>query len=219
MLLCILTKQRVLKMINQPIYNPSYQQRIESILDYAIEQNSRLNVVRFDLYLPDYYQCEDTPRALADNLMPRFLASLKAKIISDATQRRRLGRRVHDTGLYYVWAREFGEFAGKEHYHIAIFINKDRFHSLGSYDCNSGSLASLIIQAWASALGISAYEAQSLVNFPDNACNWINSKSKGYLTQRKISIVRLSYLAKNKTKVYGTGKRNFGASQTPKPKY
>lgn len=216
MLLCILTKQRVLKMINQQTYNPSYQQRIESTLDYAIDQNPRLNVVRFDLYLPDYYQCEDTPRALADNLMPRFFASLKAKIISDAIQRRRLGRRVHDTDLYYVWAREFGELAGKEHYHIAIFINKDRFHSLGSYDFNSGSLASLIIQAWASALAIPVDEAQRLVNFPDNACNWIESNSKNYSIQRDTSVSRLNYLAKNKTKVYGTGKRNFGTSYIPK---
>ena len=214
--LCILTKQRVLKMIKQPTYNPSYQQRIESTLDYAIEQNPRLNVVRFDLYLPDYYQCEDTPRALADNLMPRFFASLRAKIISDAIQRTRLGHRVHDTDLYYVWAREFGELAGKEHYHIAIFINKDRFHSLGSYDFNSDSLASLIIQAWASALAIPVDEAQSLVNFPDNACNWIESNSKNYSTQRDTSVSRLSYLAKNKTKVYGTGKRNLGTSYIPK---
>lgn len=203
-------------MINQQTYNPSYQQRIESTLDYAIDQNPRLNVVRFDLYLPDYYQCEDTPRALADNLMPRFFASLKAKIISDAIQRRRLGRRVHDTDLYYVWAREFGELAGKEHYHIAIFINKDRFHSLGSYDFNSGSLASLIIQAWASALAIPVDEAQRLVNFPDNACNWIESNSKNYSIQRDTSVSRLNYLAKNKTKVYGTGKRNFGTSYIPK---
>ncbi|MBH0028835.1 inovirus Gp2 family protein [Pseudoalteromonas sp. SWN29] len=203
-------------MIKQPTYNLSYQQRIESTLDYAIEQNPRLNVVRFDLYLPDYYQCIDTPKAVANNLISRFFASLKARLSSDAIQRRRLGHRVHDTDLYYVWAREFGELAGKEHYHIAIFINKDRFHSLGSYDFNSGSLASLIIQAWASALAIPVDEAQSLVNFPDNACNWIESNSKNYSTQRDTSVSRLSYLAKNKTKVYGTGKRNLGTSYIPK---
>ena len=203
-------------MIKQPTYNLSYQQRIESTLDYAIEQNPRLNVVRFDLYLPDYYQCIDTPKAVANNLISRFFASLKARLSSDAIQRRRLGHRVHDTDLYYVWAREFGELAGKEHYHIAIFINKDRFHSLGSYDFNSDSLASLIIQAWASALAIPVDEAQSLVNFPDNACNWIESNSKNYSTQRDTSVSRLSYLAKNKTKVYGTGKRNLGTSYIPK---
>jgi len=203
-------------MIKQPIYNPAYQQRIELALNHAIEQYPRLNVVRFDLYLPDYYQCLDIPKAVANNLISRFFASLKARLSSDAIQRRRLGHRVHDTGLYYVWAREVGELAGKEHYHIAIFINKDRFHSLGSYDCNSGSLASLIIKAWASALGIPDYEAQSLVNFPDNACNWIESNSKNYSTQRDTSVSRLNYLAKNKTKVYGTGKRNFGTSCIPK---
>ncbi|MBB1410567.1 inovirus Gp2 family protein [Pseudoalteromonas sp. SG44-17] len=203
-------------MTKQLSYNPAYQQRIELVLNHAIEQYSRLNVVRFDLYLPDYYQCIDTPKALANNLISRFFASLKARLSSDAIQRRRLGHRVHDTDLYYVWAREFGELAGKEHYHIAIFINKDRFHSLGSYDCNSGSLASLIIQAWASALDIPVDEAQSLVNFPDKACNWVESNSKNHLTQRDISVSRLNYLAKNKTKVYGTGKRNFGTSYTPK---
>lgn len=203
-------------MIKQPTYNPLYQQRIESTLDYAIEQNPRLNVVRFDLYLPNYYKSIDTPKAVANNLISRFFASLKARLCSDAIQRRSLGHRVHDTKLYYVWAREFGELADKEHYHIAIFINKDRFHSLGSYDCNSGSLASLIIQAWASALDIPVDEAQSLVNFPDKACNWVESNSKNHLTQRDISVSRLNYLAKNKTKVYGTGKRNFGTSNIPK---
>ncbi|PCC14255.1 inovirus Gp2 family protein [Pseudoalteromonas sp. JB197] len=203
-------------MIKQPIYNPGYQQRIELVLNHAIEQYPRLNVVRFDLYLPDYYQCLDTPKAVANNLISRFFASLKARLSSDAIQRRRLGHRVHDTELYYVWAREFGEIAGKEHYHIAIFINKDRFHSLGSYDSNSGSLASLIIQAWASALDIPVDEAKSLVNFPDKACNWIESNSKNYLSQRDTSVSRLNYLAKNKTKVYGTGNRNFGTSYIPK---
>ncbi|MDO6465530.1 inovirus Gp2 family protein [Pseudoalteromonas carrageenovora] len=203
-------------MTNQLSHNLSYQQRIELVLNHAIEQSPRLNVVRFDLYLPNYYQSIDTPKAVANNLISRFFASLKARLSSDAIQRRRLGHRVHDTKLYYVWAREFGELADKEHYHIAIFINKDRFHSLGSYDCNSGSLASLIIQAWASALDIPVDEAQSLVNFPDKACNWVESNSKSHSTQRGISVSRLNYLAKNKTKVYGTGKRNFGTSYIPK---
>ena len=203
-------------MTKQLPYSPAYQQRIELVLNHAIEQYPRLNVVRFDLYLPDYYQCEDTPRAIGDNLVSRFFASLKAKLKSDAVKRKRLGCRVHETGLHYVWAREFGELAGKEHYHIAIFINKDRFHSLGSYDCNSGSLASLIIQAWASALDIPEYEAQSLVNFPYHACNWVERNSKNYRSQRDKSVSRLNYLAKNQTKVYGTGKRNFGTSNIPK---
>ncbi|WP_166110061.1 inovirus Gp2 family protein [Pseudoalteromonas sp. Z9A5] len=203
-------------MIKQPLYNPIYQQRIESVLNHAVEQYPRLNVVRFDLYLPDYYQCIDTPKAVANNLISRFFASLKVRLSIDAIQRRRLGHRVHDTDLYYVWAREFGELANKEHYHITIFINKDRFHSLGSYDYNSGSLASLIIQAWASALSIPAYEAQNLINFPDNASNWIERKSKGYLAQKAAVGTRLNYLAKNKTKVYGDGKRNFGTSCIPK---
>lgn len=197
-------------------YNPAYQKRIELVLDHAISKYPRLNVFRFDLRLPDYYQDIDTPSPLATNLISKFFASLKAKLGYDLLKRRRSGKRVHDSELYYVWAREVGDIKNKEHYHIAIFINKDRFHSLGSYDCNSGSLASLIIQAWASTLDIPVDEAQSLVNFPDNASNWINSKSKDYSTQRDTSVSRLNYLAKNKTKIYGTGKRNFGTSSTPK---
>lgn len=203
-------------MTKQLSYNPAYLQRIELVLNHAIEQYPRLNVVRFDLYLPDYYRCIDTPKAVASNLISRFFASLKARLSSDAIRRRRLGHRVHDTDLYYVWAREFGVLADKEHYHIAIFINKDRFHSLGSYDCNSGSLASLIIQAWASALDIPIDEAQNLVNFPDNASNWVARNSTNYSLERDISVSRLRYLAKNETKVCGTGKRNFGSSSVPK---
>lgn len=203
-------------MTKQLSYNPAYQQRIKLVLNHAIEQYPRLNVVRFDLNLPNYYQSEDTPQALADNLMSRFFASLKAKLFCDEVKRRRLGHRVHGTDLHYVWVREVGELAGKEHYHIAIFINKDRFHSLGNYDCNSDSLASLIIQAWASALGISDYEADSLVNFPYNASNWVERKSKNYLAQKHDVETKLNYFAKNETKVYGTGKRNFGSSSVPK---
>ena len=87
-------------MTKQLSYNPAYQQRIELVLNHAIEQYPRLNVVRFDLYLPDYYQCLDTPRAVANNLISRFFASLKARLSSDAIKRRRLGHRVHGTELY-----------------------------------------------------------------------------------------------------------------------
>ncbi|MCZ4252168.1 inovirus Gp2 family protein [Pseudoalteromonas shioyasakiensis] len=200
-------------------YNPAYQKRIELVLDHAISKYPRLNVFRFDLRLPDYYQDTDTPSPLATNLISKFFASLKVKLSYDLLKRRRSGKRVHNSELYYVWAREVGDKKNKEHYHISIFINKDRFHSLGNYDCNSDSLASLIIQAWASALGIPEYEAQSLVHFPDNASNWVNRNSEKCPSQRDISVSRLDYLAKDQTKVYGEGKRNFGTSQVPKKLY
>lgn len=200
-------------------YNPAYQKRIELVLDHSISKYPRLNVFRFDLRLPDYYLDIDTPSPLATNLISKFFASLKAKLGNDLLKRRRLGKRVHDSELYYVWAREVGDIKNKEHYHIAIFINKDRFHSFGNYDCNSGSLASLVIQSWASALNIPDEEAATLVHFPKEPSCWIEQNSEEYCSQRALADLRLKYLAKNQTKVYGLGKRNFGASQVPKKLY
>lgn len=207
--------------------NQHYLNRIERTLRGALEIHPRLTVIRVDLRLPnngifsDDPMEWDTPTLFANtnpNLISRFIASLKAQIKAEYDSKQREGVRVHPCELNHVWVREYSQ-EHKEHYHLALMVNKDRYFSLGNYNM-PGGLAWMIKKAWASALGLSVEHFYTLVNIPQNPIYTLNHNAPHdeFVAQLSPLLKRLSYLAKEKTKVYGTDKRNFGCSD-PKKKW
>ncbi|WP_162943037.1 YagK/YfjJ domain-containing protein, partial [Shigella flexneri] len=118
--------------------------------------------------------------------------------------------RVHPTTLHYAWAREFGVFRGKKHYHLLLLVNRDTWCRAGDYR-DPGSLAGMIEQAWCSALGVDAGCYATLVHFPVRPAVWLERDDDAGLRDM---LKRADYLAKEYTKVNGTGERNFGCSRS-----
>ncbi|WP_434083472.1 YagK/YfjJ domain-containing protein [Escherichia coli] len=124
-------------------------------------------------------------------------------------RKHREGKRVHPTTLHYVWAREFGECKGKKHYHLMLLVNRDTWCRAGDYRA-PGSLAGMIKQAWCSALGVDAGRYDTLAHFPVRPAVWLERDDDTGFQQ---VLERADYLAKESTKAYGTGERNFGCSR------
>lgn len=201
--------------------NEHYLNRIEETLRNALEIHPRLTVIRIDLRIPDngtYSENSlerDTPiffAKIGSDQIKRFMASLKAQIAAEQYSKTKAGMRVHTSQVHHVWVKEYSN-NHKSHYHLALMVNKDRYFSLGNYR-NQGSLAWIIIKAWASALGLTKDECSTLVHFPENPIYHLNhyAPHDEFMSQLYPVLTRLSYLAKNKTKMYGTGQRNFGCS-------
>ncbi len=69
----------------------------------------------------------------------------------------------------------------------------------------------MIKQAWCSALGVDAGCYATLANFPAWPVVWLERGDNASLQD---ALDRAVYLAKEYTKVNGTGERNFGCSRS-----
>jgi len=198
--------------------NTSYLDRLLSTMNNALGEHSRTYAIRVDLRLPnidDSLDCLSRDEIVSYNrnrtsLTKRFTESLNAKIKAQAQRKRREGKRVYPCSMRYVWAKE-RDTSINEHYHVVLFFNKDRFYKVGNYK-SKGSLASLIIEAWASALSCEFEDVFRLVYFPPNHGYYLNENSVQFSQQYHDLFYRISYLAKKRTKNYGEGYRCFGCS-------
>ncbi|PHI28277.1 inovirus Gp2 family protein [Budvicia aquatica] len=189
-------------------YNLHYLKQIEATLHRALSEHPRTFALRVDLRLPDTEVIAATDAAV----ISRFTESLKAKVVADLNKKQREGKRVHPCTLRYVWAREFNQ-VGKKHYHVLLLFNKDTYAFLGDYRSQEGNLAGLITQAWLSALGLKDKRYHSLPYFPENPCYYLNAKTLGTDSVYEQLVTRVSYLAKERSKISNDGERNFGCSQ------
>jgi hypothetical protein len=106
------------------------------------------------------------------------------------------------------------------HYHVVLFLNKDRFFTLGRFKSDPDEMAEdinlsdRIQKAWASALNIPINDVIGLVHFPKNPTYTLCRGSPNFEDQYFSLFERLSYFAKEETKHYGDGKNNFGCSRS-----
>lgn len=76
-------------------------------------------------------------------------------------------------------------------------------------------LASLIREAWLSALQLGPYpEYRTLVHIPDNPLYYLDANATDYRAVYDKLTFRLSYFAKERTKSYSRDERSFGCSQS-----
>ena len=203
-------------------YYPFIKQYLESnkrIMDEALSTHPRTLAVRVDLRFPSNYHDPDCPRCNSKSEITRFIESFKSKVNNQIAKRRREGNRAHSCNVSYIWVLEYGK-SGSEHYHVVLFLNNDSFHNPGykTTPHKSSLLINMIVEAWESALNVSFHEAWNLVNIPQYASYRLQQaewpeKDKTYRDLYE----RLSYFAKEVTKVYGKGERNsYGCSNRRK---
>ncbi|WP_270421860.1 inovirus Gp2 family protein [Citrobacter amalonaticus] len=189
--------------------------RITEISDKAIEAHAKTSVFTFVLRLPEYRDTGDSIACdpnLKAGLIERFTGALKSRIDAHQERRQRKGYQVYPTDLRYVWVREVGQ-SGKSHYHIAVFVNKDTFNTLGDYSKRDNNLGSYISDAWLSALGLFDFpEYRTLVSFT-NAPHYLERlRQDRFEQQRRELLSHLGYFAKERTKQYSKEERSFGGS-------
>ncbi len=182
-------------------------QALEQCFDRALAQYARVCMMRFDLHFPE--NCSE--KAIADNqVIEKFVASLKAKIANAQHCSLRLGHRVHGTQVRYVWTREVSS-AGGVHYHVILLLNHDAYAHFGKYDLTSNNMYTRIHEAWASALNMYAPDVQGLIHIPENAIYLIKADDVASLEQ---AFYRASYLCKVNSKDFGKGRHIFGCSRS-----
>lgn len=198
-------------------FNEKYVIRIRETLIKALSAHPRTLLLRVDLRLPESETHLFNPDP---SIITRFVASLKSQIMADIKQKRRLGKRTHDCSVRHIWVREFNQ-AGKPHYHVVLMFNKDTYAYPGTYKPKEGAyihnLAFMIMEAWIRALNFSFLpdytQYYSLVHFPANCYYHLNVNDVNFKNQLSDVIHRVNYLAKEYSKDYSDGQRNFGCSQ------
>ncbi|EAP9950616.1 inovirus Gp2 family protein [Salmonella enterica] len=197
-------------------FNKRYLERMWMVLNNAIDQYPRTLAVIAILRLPEYRDIDGSISNTSDhngNVISRFIESLKEKITAYQNRKVRRNIRVHYSELRYAWVREYDQ-GGKPHYHIALFFNHDAFNTLGNYRNKSDNLGTLIENAWLSALSLSAFhEYRTLVHFPDNPLYYLHTHSTDFIDIYNSLTFRLSYFAKERSKIYSRDNRSFGCSQ------
>lgn len=198
-------------------FNVAYLPRIAQVLCNALREHPRTTVIRVDLRLPDHGDVGDSIASEADisqGLMSRFIDSLKAQLVAYRHQKAREGKRCHRSSVRYVWVLEWPEPDGKKHYHLALLVNTDTFNALGSYDEQGKGLASLIQNAWLSAMRVRDWaEYLTLVHFAKNPLAYLDLSKPDFREKLDALTFRLSYMAKQRTKRYSSTERSFGCSQ------
>ncbi|MFQ2508867.1 inovirus Gp2 family protein [Aeromonas caviae] len=194
-------------------HNADYLQRCQDTIDLALSRYPRLMAFRIDLHFPSDELAADT------KAISRFIDSFKAKLNAHYKRKKKEaeGKRVHDTSLHYIWVREVGVKSERAHYHLVLMLNKDAFCSLGNYQENvegnkRPTLSVMLRQAWCSALKLDVQQKHAaLVHFPEKPWYWLRADERDSATYRGF-LTRVSYLAKDRTKVYSKEARSFGCS-------
>jgi hypothetical protein len=197
---------------NQEFFS-EYLQSIEELMGRALKEHKRTLMIRFDLHFPQQVDCCDFPSLYKSNVISRFFASLEAKFKADLVKKKRNNKRVHHSNMRYVWARE-QRGANQPHYHVALFVNGDTYNSIGSYNHQANNNAARITQAWASALDVEMYTANTLVHFPlDRPVYYLDVNSSSFERVYGDAFKRLSYLCKQDTKHYNNSGKSFCCSR------
>lgn len=184
-----------------------YLEKIDRTLVNATQEYSRVSVFLVCVRFPS------TGEAFREAaFISNFSASLKAQLAAEEERKRSIGQRIYPCQPRFVWVRE-QDGAEKPHFHIAIILNKDAFHTLGDFGASEGNMAARITKAVASSMSISVEAARGLAHFPENPVYYLDVNSQMFGVQRSAVFRRISYFAKAATKKYGTGGKNFGCSR------
>ena len=182
-----------------------YLEGIHETTQLALSAHRRVFAVRFDLHFPDDGSVPES----GNTVISRFVDSLTVRIQSARERSRRLNGTAHPTDVRWCWVREIGR-EGRPHYHFVLLLNRDAYHTVGCFDSARENTYSRIHAAWASALGMPIDDADGLVHIPDKAVYHLSQDDPVVMDRY---FVRVSYLCKAATKVYGSRCRVFGCSR------
>lgn len=186
--------------------NLSIKDIIIKTINSALEQSSRIFIVRIGLRFPLNVKHKKDSRVIS-----RFIESLKSKLKAHEKRNKKDKKRIYPNRLKYVWVREIGPINKHQHYHCTLFFNKDTFFSLGNFE-NTYNLYSMINSAWFSAIGINKVTS-GLVHYVPFEIKYLNKKEPEFEEKKDKWINFLTYLAKDFSKPYKDGYRVVGCSQ------
>lgn len=193
----------------QTSHGPLIEEHLSKTLNCfqkALKYYTRVCMMRFDLHVPDNYYVD----ALSDNnLISKFIASLRSQILSAQNKSRKQGHRVHDTDLRYTWCREVST-TGRVHYHVSIFLNYDAYAYFGEFNLANDNMYTRLHKAWASALGYFVDDTVGLIHIPDNGIYLIHRDDVDSISA---AFFRASYACKMHSKEFGNGFHTFGSSR------
>tara|TARA_R110001599_G_C12115419_1_gene648394 strand:+ start:284 stop:958 length:675 start_codon:yes stop_codon:yes gene_type:complete len=189
-----------------------YLESISQVFHNAISEHSRTLAIRIDLRLPNTIKCPDYPFAYGNSIISKFTASLKAQLKAHQLKKQSMGKRAIPCTLRYVWVNERDSVLN-DHYHMVLFFNKDAYDRLGDIRAIEGNMAARIKKAWASALDLELRAVTGLVHFTRNGVFHLDSNSEYFNQNYNNCFEACSYLAKAKTKHYGSRMKSFGCSR------
>ncbi|EBL7540505.1 inovirus Gp2 family protein [Salmonella enterica] len=186
-----------------------------AVISNYLENYHRVFALRADLRFaqshvpgePDLPLCfqKDDEKAIT-----RALESLKSQLREEY---KRSGRAGKPSPLGYIWARErvTGE---RPHYHLVLLFNKDVYGYLGDYSKpDADNMGTRIQKAWCSAIDLDYPYYASRVEFPKNHSSWFTRDDALTLSPDYYDfLLRVAYLAKEYSKAFHDGYRNFGTS-------
>lgn len=187
--------------------NKLYLKNLNDLIESSLFSSNRIAAFRFDLRFPLGHIDQ------SDRVITKFFESLKAQLKAKDVKTKKEMKRVYPHNLRYSWVRE-RDTSGNDHFHCVIIVNKDAYSVLGGFNQEEGNMAARIKRAWCSALGSPGVIIDGLVHFPDNGTYYVDNNAKDKSIRQADLFYRLSYFAKNATKVYGSGKRSFGCSRS-----
>jgi hypothetical protein len=184
-----------------------YLAALNGVIARALEQYSKVFAFRCDLRIPEWIDAK--PDDFKNEVMSRFIESLKAKIKHNRQVISKEGGYAHDSKVRYFWVREVGD-RGRVHFHVVILLNGHAFNWLGTYGSPSDNMANRVCEAWSSALRLPIEEGRPSVHFPESPSYMLyrgDSQSVDAFFQRA------SYLCKVTTKQHGFGHHGYGNSR------
>lgn len=184
-----------------------YLTSLHKVIYQALNAYRRICAIRFDLHFP--VNMYAGPDAINNEVMSRFIESMKAKIRHDRSRAKLRNPYAHDTEVRYIWTREQGH-DGRVHFHVALLLNREAYFGLGHFNSDSPNMYHRIKQAWASAIRVPLEHYRGIVHFPDNA---VYHFSRDTPADTGAFFHRASYLCKVNTKSFGDGHHGFGASR------
>lgn len=191
-----------------------YRNNLLQVVRDAVNEHHRTIAIRVDLHYPavidngDSINCffNETP-----NLLSRFIASLKSKILFEQKRKQKNRLRIHPVTLRYAWVKEFSS-TYKCHYHALLFLNKDAYYYLGDYNIDNPTLRTLITTAWCSALKLSAEDWSHLVHYPTNCIYYLTKTDIDNEIYPSDFLNRIDYMTKVRSKNISSDSRTFGCS-------
>lgn len=171
--------------MNQPIHNAYWLSRFDILLDSALAQHRAVSLIRVDLRFPEYMPVTIMDPDPDSAVISRFCIP-ESQNSGLPAEKRCANQRVHATSLRYFWCREFGKMYGRKHYHVILLLNKDAWCSIGDFS-EPSSLATMIQEAWCSALHLEPWQGDGLVHFS----RWTPSVNQHRLMLALLPMTRL----------------------------
>ncbi|CAM4356446.1 inovirus Gp2 family protein [Vibrio agarivorans] len=180
---------------------------IELMMAKSFCEHKRLAVFRFELKFPgDYIGTAE--------VISKFIDSLRFRTQRDLSKKSKSRGRAIYSVINYLWVKELSGSEGW-HYHFVLVLNYDVYNCFGKIGSKNNNMYKRILASWASAIECSENDALGLVHLPKNSVYKLDKNSLTFGEDINAVLFRLSYLAKLKTKPYGsnTRRRFYGTSK------